>query len=463
YGTGTFARKAITKVVIPDSIVEIGQNSFHNCNVLTTVEIGENSELTAIGNNAFSGNSALKSLYIPKGVTTIGDGAFNNCASIESFTVAGENTAYRSENGHLIESATNTLIRGGAYGAVPESVTAIAQAAFRKANKIIGLNIPKSVTAIGNYFIADSTVAKITSVPKVAEPEPIPQETANIPVSSPELEVPKQTIAGTGIALDSSLAQFNITPPPAEEPVQPKKDDFLSQFAVQKPQPEEVKPAPAVNKLQDDFLAQFAIDVPSQEKQEENFTPEESIDFSAINPPISAYEEPEELPPESEERPVGLIDEDDIMKMFAFGNVQASSSQSPAVDNSNYNYVTPVSEEPEYIPEPVEEVSAQEDFTGNTDLDYVANRLFGIEENSQSEPEPEESQEMSDIELPSMDYISQEIEPVPEYSAPAFDDIELPPLDDVSPAYEEQSAPEYSAPAFDDIELPPLELVTPTK
>ncbi|MDE6679561.1 MAG: hypothetical protein K2K02_11035, partial [Ruminococcus sp.] len=272
------------------------------------------------------------------------------------------------------------------------------------------------------------TVAKITSVPKVAEPEPIPQETQNIPVSSPEPEVPKRTIAGTGIALDSSLAQFNITPPPAEEPAPPKKDDFLAQFAVQKPQPEEVKPAPAVNKLQDDFLAQFAIDVPSQEKQEENFTPEESIDFSAIIKPLSAYEEPEELPKESEERPVGLIDEDDIMKMFAFGNVQASSSQSPAVDNSNYNYVTPVSEEPEYIPESVEEVSVQEDFTGNTDLDYVANRLFGIEENLQSEPEPEESQEMSDIELPSMDYISQEIEPVPEYSAPAFDDIELPSL-----------------------------------
>lgn len=127
--------------------------------------------------------------------------------------------------------------------------------------------------------------AKITSVKTATEPEPIPVENTSVP----ENEEPKQTIAGTGVALDSGLAAFNITPPPAEEPAPPpQKDDFLSQFSVQKPQPEEeekTQPAPAVNNIQDDFLAQFSVSVPAQEEQDEIQTdiqeePEKSIDFS---------------------------------------------------------------------------------------------------------------------------------------------------------------------------------------
>lgn len=30
-GTGAFARKAIIEVIVPDSIIEIGQNTFNNC------------------------------------------------------------------------------------------------------------------------------------------------------------------------------------------------------------------------------------------------------------------------------------------------------------------------------------------------------------------------------------------------------------------------------------------------
>ena len=274
------------------------------------------------------------------------------------------------------------------------------------------------------------TVAKITySAPAQApEPEPAPVPFERNPNPKPR---PEQTISGTGVALDSSLAQFNIKPTPAEEP-------------ASQPEPEQPKPK---NNLQDDFLSQFAIDVPANNDYEsQNISqqePEESIDFSSINPP--PYEENPELPPAEDEIPVGIIDDDDVMKMFAFGNVQASASQSPAVDNSHYY------EEPAYTPEPepVQETPA------NSDWDYLANKLFGNEEIQPAEPEPEETEEMSDIELPSLDDISQELEPVPEYSAPALDDIDLPSLDDVS--QELEPIPEYSAPVLDDIELPTIE------
>ena len=161
YGTGAFARSAITSVTIPDSITEIGQNSFNNCSNLTTVRIGTQSNLTTIGNNAFSGNSALTEMYIPQGMKNLGDNVFNNCGSLERFIVADGNTAYKSENGHLIERESNKLIRGANNKVIPNGVQTIGIAAFRR-SKITELTIPTTVKFIENYVIADSNVEKIT-------------------------------------------------------------------------------------------------------------------------------------------------------------------------------------------------------------------------------------------------------------------------------------------------------------
>ena len=160
YGTGAFARKAITSVTIPDSIEEIGQNSFNNCNALTTINISTTSQLKKIGNNAFSGNSSLKEIYLPVGMTDLGNSVFNNCGAIERFIVADGNTAYSSLNDHLVEKSTSTLIRGANNEVIPDGVEIIASAAFRKST-VTMLNIPNSVLKIENYVIQDSAVEEI--------------------------------------------------------------------------------------------------------------------------------------------------------------------------------------------------------------------------------------------------------------------------------------------------------------
>ncbi len=160
YGTGAFARKDIVSVTIPDSIVEIGNNSFNNCSDLVEVNIGESSNLDTIGRNAFSGCHSLESLYIPSHVASIGDSAFNNCGAMRGFVVSEDNETYRSENGHLIQNEGNVLIRGSNNEIIPDGIAELSEASFRRST-ISRLTIPVSVTSIGNYFIADSNIETI--------------------------------------------------------------------------------------------------------------------------------------------------------------------------------------------------------------------------------------------------------------------------------------------------------------
>lgn len=149
----------IVSVTIPDSVTTIERNAFYNRDEMTNVYISADSRLTTIDNNAFSGNHSLEFIYIPSGVSKIGDSAFNNCGAI-NFAVSADNGVYRSDNGHLIETSIRTLIRGGQNDEIPAWITNIAQAAFRR-SALTELSIPATIITIGNYIIANSSIAVI--------------------------------------------------------------------------------------------------------------------------------------------------------------------------------------------------------------------------------------------------------------------------------------------------------------
>jgi hypothetical protein len=85
-GNGAFSGCiSIPGIVIPDSVIVIGTDSFKGATSLTVVVIG--SGVTDIEDGAFSGCESITVLVIPNNVETIGQGTFENCNSLTDITI----------------------------------------------------------------------------------------------------------------------------------------------------------------------------------------------------------------------------------------------------------------------------------------------------------------------------------------------------------------------------------------
>ena len=78
-------RTAMTSITIPDSVITIMQYTFNNCSNLATVTMGNS--VTTLGYGVFNGCSSLTSITIPDSVTSIGERVFFNCTSLSSVTI----------------------------------------------------------------------------------------------------------------------------------------------------------------------------------------------------------------------------------------------------------------------------------------------------------------------------------------------------------------------------------------
>lgn len=139
----------LTAVTIPNSVIKIEPFAFANCNNLNTLIIPEGVKI--LERSAFAWCEGITEITIPKTVTDIGHSLFEECSNLMKIRVDKDNPIYRSEGNCIIEIASNTLIEGCNGSVIPYGVTAMDYDAFNYRRYIKRINIPNTVTSLGNY------------------------------------------------------------------------------------------------------------------------------------------------------------------------------------------------------------------------------------------------------------------------------------------------------------------------
>ena len=83
--------KTITKCVIPNSVLNIGNATFYGCESLKSISISDN--VKHIGNAAFVACISLTSITIPNDVISIGNRAFFYCDLLTSINIPNNVTS----------------------------------------------------------------------------------------------------------------------------------------------------------------------------------------------------------------------------------------------------------------------------------------------------------------------------------------------------------------------------------
>ena len=135
-------------------VASIESGAFYSCTMLIRVMIPDS--IISIGDQAFRGCYNLQSITIPDSVTSIGNAVFSGCESLASISVAAGNPAYQSAGNCLIETESKTLIAGCKNSVIPAdgSVTSISDFAFA-GRRLTDIVIPDSIVFIGVGVFSD--------------------------------------------------------------------------------------------------------------------------------------------------------------------------------------------------------------------------------------------------------------------------------------------------------------------
>lgn len=164
-GESAFQQSGLRSVTLPEGLTSLPARVFSYCGKLEEIAIPQS--VTAIGAAAFS-DSGLKSIFIHSAIESIGLSAFIGCKSLTSITVAEDNSHYDSRDNcnALIETATNTLLKGCINTVIPSTIRIIGIGAFQSVDGLTEIQLPDGLEEIGSMAFNVCKELKNVTIPQ---------------------------------------------------------------------------------------------------------------------------------------------------------------------------------------------------------------------------------------------------------------------------------------------------------
>ena len=214
----------LSDIVIPKQIggvdvTAIGDNAFSGFTTITTISFEDGNKVTEIGNNTFKNMKSLSSIVLPTGVTSIGTNAFEN-TGISSIVIPNGVTSIPDScfsNASNLTSVTLgdkvTSIGTSAFAStgissidIPNGVTSIPDDCFWDASNLTSVTLGDKVTSIGDHAFYSTALTDI-KLPNTLK------TIGAFAIFSPKLStitIPSSVNTISSYAFDSDMGMFNI-------------------------------------------------------------------------------------------------------------------------------------------------------------------------------------------------------------------------------------------------------------
>ncbi|MBQ8749238.1 MAG: leucine-rich repeat domain-containing protein [Clostridia bacterium] len=135
----------IKKIVMPDSLLELGEDAFFACGNLEEVVFSKN--LQIIKGGCFTRCSNLKELKLPHSLIRIEKCAFDRCHNLENIEFSNNLSEIGDDAFWLCTKLKKVEL--------PESVVNLGKGAFQNCDKLEAVYLPKNLKSIGRFAFAD--------------------------------------------------------------------------------------------------------------------------------------------------------------------------------------------------------------------------------------------------------------------------------------------------------------------